>query len=656
MPDRNPRVDFTNLTGRGVSVAIIDSGVDPCHPRIGAIQSNTALSVSVEESPTFEADFTDPAGHGTACAGIVKQLAPDAMLYSLRIFGASLTGDGRAIVSAIHWAIAQNVNVINMSLGTTDGTFKSQLANVCVEAFEAGVIIVAADHNDGIPSYPASLPEVIGVGGTSIQEPFGYFFRPGQRIECLARGDHQRVCWKGGKEILMGGTSFAAPRISALIAMILEAFPGTGLKEVRKILKANSISNSPSFPREDLPDHRRASRKETGKRSAFTSKKFDWIKRAALYPFNKELHALVRFRDLLPFEIVAVADPVGKGLVGKDAGEAIGISNVGIRITSRLSDAIRSADTLILGCIDQLVRMSKRDLLRTSAELALDNGTNIFSLPPIRREIYPDIHRKAEAKNLNLQYPDISMDEVASALEQSGEYGPVDVPVLGIFGTSSQQGKFTAQLALRRQLIRRGYRVGQIGTEHHSELFGMDLAFPMGYNSPLRIPLQYFSPFLDYKMREISTRNPDIIITGSQSGTVPYDVLEPSTHSLPTIAFILGVKPDASILVVNSIDSVGYIRDSIDGLRVIGQNPTILLAISDKRKHTRTAYGRQIVTPDQMSEDEISKTLSRLEEEFCIPAISIASPEGQEKMANLVVDYFSYKETSQGAVPCPTTA
>ncbi len=150
-----------------------------------------------------------------------------------------------------------------------------------------------------------------------------------------------------------------------------------------------------------------------------------WIQKAALYPFNKEMHAFVRTRDLLAFELVGMADPVGKGLVGKDAGEALGLSSIGVRLQG-------------------------------------------------------DLHELAEKKGLHLVYPSISPEEVECALQSDETYSPVDVPVLGLFGTSAQQGKFTLQLALRRRLLQMGYQVGQIGIEHQAELFGMAFDFLIG--------------------------------------------------------------------------------------------------------------------------------------------------------------------------------
>ena len=639
--DKTRKIAFSQLTGRNVKVAIIDSGIDAEHPKIGCVGGGIGLIVKSDERVIQQRDHTDCAGHGTACAGIIHKKAPDAELYGIRIFDETLSADDHALVAAIQWATEQRVDVINLSLGTTDAAYKDVISEACQCAVEAGIILIAAEHNDGVPSYPANLPEVIGVTGGKIYDRYGYYYRPDNTIECVARGDEQRVCWEDGREIMISGTSYAAPHITGIVALIREAYPNATLKEVREILKANTqeermerISHAttqiaPSFP------------------ISFSEQSDnDWIKKAALYPYNKEMHALVRFRDLLHFEITAVADPVGKGLVGKDPGEAIGTEPTGLKVVPNLQRALRGADTLILGYVDQLGRISKRDLLRESIQTALDRGVHVFSFLQVPAGIYGDLYAQARKKGLRIVYPSISMGEVQNILQKDQKSTPVDVPVLGVFGTSSQQGKFTLQLALRRKLIQMGYKVGQIGTEHHAELFGMDLAFPMGYASPLQLPLQVYVPYLDYKMREINRKKqPEIILVGSQSGTIPYDVNEHKTHSLSSIAFMLGTKPDACILVVNSIDADDYIRDTMDGIRAVCKAPTILLAMSDKEKHIRAAYGRTMINPQQMSREQIDEKLQYLEQTFNLPAVEIVSEEGQQKMLETVLKFFSADET-----------
>ena len=622
-----------------IKVAIIDSGVDCSHPNVGNIAGGVSIEICENGEVVLSDDYYDCAGHGTACAGIIKKKAPDAVLYSVRIFDESLIADGRTLVAAIQWCIDNEMDVVNLSLGTTDVTFKKSLQEVCRKAVDAGVILVAAESNDGYESYPAVFPEVIGVIGGVIYEPDGFYYRKDQRIECVARGDEQRVCWLNGKHIMTGGNSFAAPHITGIIARLLEQHPKCSTQDIRLLLREKALNEiyqeqnrsqfDPQIPLKDFREN------------------YTYIKKAVLYPYNKEMHSLVRYRDLLAFEIVGVADPIGKGMVGKDAGKVIGEPQAGLRISPNIRSTLADADTLILGYVDQLSRIRKRDLLREYVQLALDAGCHVFSFQVLDPTVYGDLYDTADKKGLRLAYPHIHSEEITHAIQNFNALPPVDVPVLSVMGTSSQQGKFTLQLALRRRLIQKGYKVGQVGTEHHARLFGMDAAFPMGYASPLKLPFQHYIPYLDYKMREICQRTqPDIILTGSQSGTIPYHVQEHSTHCLSSLAFLLGVKPDACILVINSIDAKEYIRDTIDGIRAVCKAPTILLAMGDHEKHIRTAYGRSMITPKKMAQSQIDQHLKKLQDTFLLPSIEILSETGQQRLVETVIQYFSKDDTS----------
>ena len=349
----------------------------------------------------------------------------------------------------------------------------------------------------------------------------------------------------------------------------------------------------------------------------------------------------MRFRELLNFEIVGIADPIAKGYVGKDAGEAIGIPPVDIRVQPRFQEILKEADTLILGYVDELSRITKRNVLRESIEKAIDANLNVFSFLSVYQKDLRDLIDKARKKNLWIYSPDIHQNDLLKTLQPHNNPA-VDVPVIGVFGTSAQQGKFTVQLALRSKLIKEGYKVGQIGTEHHSQLFGMDVAFPTGYASPMQFPIQLHAPYLDFKMREVcANQRPDLMLVGAQSGSIPYDVYESGNHTLSTLAFMLGTKPDANILVVNSVDDGEYIRDTMNTLKAITKGPVLCLAMSDKEKHIRAVYGRTLISPRQMSKDEIKEKLAYLEDRFEIPAIEIVSEEGQQRMVDLIISYFA---------------
>ena len=194
---------------------------------------------------SMPAQATPSAGHGTACAGIIRQIAPTAILYDVRIFDESLTADPPSLLAAIRWTIEHQMDVVNLSLGTADITFRDRLADLCRQARDAGVIIVAAELNDERESYPAVLPDVIGVAGGKVRGRYGYYYLPGEAIECVARGDAQRVCWTDPPYRMMAGTSFAAPRITGVVALIRQAHPGAPLEKVREMLQTHALKGTP---------------------------------------------------------------------------------------------------------------------------------------------------------------------------------------------------------------------------------------------------------------------------------------------------------------------------------------------------------------------------------------------------------------------------
>ncbi|MEA3559983.1 MAG: S8 family serine peptidase, partial [Candidatus Thermoplasmatota archaeon] len=395
--------DFDRYTGKGVKVAVVDSGIDPSHPDIGGIEGGVRISLDDKGEIILGQDGSDAVGHGTACAGIIRKKAPGVRLYSVRIFDdEALSAEGKVLVEAIRWCVDHRIHVINLSLGATRRELISPLRRVCDYAQEKGVMIVSAEHNEGVESFPASFPNVFGVTAGQVYEKHAYLYRENHAVEFVARGDPQRVCWLNPRYIFMGGTSFAAPYLSALIAMILEKTPQADFNHIKQILITNCSEEKVRHSHRGWNAMRRSQHGACFAEapSDSESKKLNWIRKAAIYPFNKEMHALVRFRDLLKFEVVGVGDPIGKRLVGRDAGEAIGAEPSGIIITHKLDQLLEDADTLILGYVDQLSRIVRRDVLGEILEKALGLGKHIYSLAPIDRSAYAEVFEKARQRRV----------------------------------------------------------------------------------------------------------------------------------------------------------------------------------------------------------------------------------------------------------------
>ncbi|MXX33767.1 MAG: S8 family serine peptidase, partial [Gemmatimonadetes bacterium] len=103
-----------DLRGQGVTVAVIDSGVNGGHPHVGAVAGGVRIELSGEVSE----DYVDRLGHGTAVFAAIQEKAPGAELYAVRVFTDRLKTSARALVAAIDWAAERRVRVVNLSLGT----------------------------------------------------------------------------------------------------------------------------------------------------------------------------------------------------------------------------------------------------------------------------------------------------------------------------------------------------------------------------------------------------------------------------------------------------------------------------------------------------------------------------------------------------------
>lgn len=146
--------------GRGVRIAVIDSGVHVGHPHIagGAIEG-----VSIDVEGGRQADFVDRIGHGTAVTAVIREKAPDAVILAARVFDLELKATAAALVAAIGWAVEQRAHLINLSLGTTNPAHADALGAALARARAQGTYVVAAGPSEGVEWLPGSLPGAIAV-------------------------------------------------------------------------------------------------------------------------------------------------------------------------------------------------------------------------------------------------------------------------------------------------------------------------------------------------------------------------------------------------------------------------------------------------------------------------------------------------------------
>jgi subtilisin len=224
-------------TGKGVKVCVLDSGIEFDHPSVGALAGSVAISLDEDGNTIAEEDTEgDLCGHGTACAGVIRSLSPEAELYSVRVLGAGFTGSGKVLLAGLYWAVEQGYDVINMSLSTTKRHFAELLHEAADAAYFKRTVLVASAHNMPVESFPWRFSSVISVGSHEDDDPLTFYANPDPPVEFFARGVNVDVAWLGGSTIRATGNSFATPCITGISALVLSKHPQLTPFQLKSVL------------------------------------------------------------------------------------------------------------------------------------------------------------------------------------------------------------------------------------------------------------------------------------------------------------------------------------------------------------------------------------------------------------------------------------
>ncbi|WP_243299394.1 S8 family peptidase [Bacillus litorisediminis] len=252
-----PQMADAGLTGNGVKVAILDTGIDTDHPDL-----KVAGGVCVAES--CPAGFDDNNGHGTHIAGIIAAqdneigvlgIAPNVELYAIKSLDKNGDGSTATIIAGIEWAIQNKMDIINLSVTTTAND--SALQRILDRAYQQGILLVGSGGNNGTAAgtennvmYPAKYPTVIAVSSVDEELKRVSTSATGYEIEIAAPGDEilstfpSDVLINGSQSngyAVMSGTSMAAPFVTGMLALYKEKEPAKTNAELRTLLQQNAL-------------------------------------------------------------------------------------------------------------------------------------------------------------------------------------------------------------------------------------------------------------------------------------------------------------------------------------------------------------------------------------------------------------------------------
>ncbi|HVE98008.1 MAG TPA: S8 family serine peptidase [Mycobacteriales bacterium] len=233
---------FDGATGEGVRVALVDSGVDESHAAVaGPFAPGVSMSWDRDEDriSIMDGPHEDLFGHGTACAGVIRAIAPLCEITSVRVLGPRASGKGEVFAAGLRWAIRSGARVVNLSLSTAKPELFALFHEIADEAHHAGVVLVGAMNNVPAPTYPAEYASVISVAATEKSEdPLPLLCGASPPADFGAPGIDVEVAWTNGTSMIMTGNSFAAPYVTGLVALLLSKHPHLRPYEVKSVLRA----------------------------------------------------------------------------------------------------------------------------------------------------------------------------------------------------------------------------------------------------------------------------------------------------------------------------------------------------------------------------------------------------------------------------------
>ncbi len=230
-------------TGRGVRVAVVDTGVEADHPVFdGHVSGGVIIELNDQVEDGFVAIPDNPprdvAGHGTACAGIIHGLAPEAEIFSVRVLGDNMRGRALTFAAGIEWAIMNRFDVVNMSLSTSSEDLRMLFYELADAAYFKNVTLVCAVNNIPAPSYPSTFASVISVAAHHARDPWTYYYNPAPPVEFGAPGIDVEVAWVNKQVATNTGNSFAAPHITGIVALIRAKHPDLTPFQLKTMLMA----------------------------------------------------------------------------------------------------------------------------------------------------------------------------------------------------------------------------------------------------------------------------------------------------------------------------------------------------------------------------------------------------------------------------------
>lgn len=231
-------MQFSERTGKGIRIAVIDSGVHAAHPHVGGVSAG----IAIRDDGSIVEDDVDRLGHGTAVTAAIREKAPDADIFAIKVFWQSLATDVSTLVRAIEEAAVRGAAVINLSLGTSDMRHRTLLEAAVATARSRGALVVAAYDDAGVSWLPGCLDEVVGVRADWTRDRDTFDVAMDGDRPLLVTSAYPRDIPGIPRERNLSGVSFAVANATGFVARALEEAPDTDLLGLFEVLENAALT------------------------------------------------------------------------------------------------------------------------------------------------------------------------------------------------------------------------------------------------------------------------------------------------------------------------------------------------------------------------------------------------------------------------------
>ena len=349
------------------------------------------------------------------------------------------------------------------------------------------------------------------------------------------------------------------------------------------------------------------------------------------------MHSLVAYAELSTYEICGVYSYKYSGQVGKVCSTVLQKNIDKDYIIQNVENINWEADfdAVIIGHLDELSNLVHRNLKRELIDKCFCYRKNIYSLDC--SELGNNISEKFGKAGLAVYYPKYVFDNLPKGL--FGRMFISSTPILGFFGTSSIQGKFTLQLEMKKRFQRDGFAVGLLATEATGLLLGADYVFPFGYASTTEVQGIDAVVGINHLLHKIEVESKkDIIIVGSQSLSVPCSVGNTMYYPCCQTDLLFAIDADAIILSINYTDDNEYIRRTISFLESANESKVIAIVLYPCRRKDVYAYLNNQMIP--ISSEELTQRAKELSEYLDRPIYILGFEEQTEQLYQKIIEYF----------------